>query len=83
MFLFKHQFNISPAMAKLIRESTNKSLERKLNVKKDLFDCVKKENTIDNIELNTNSVISKTNVLCTFFCLISFLAGYHYKSLQM
>jgi hypothetical protein len=82
MFALRSPFIGSPELVKYIRDSTNESIKRKINIKKE---DLKKEDLNNNIEINTDSndlTVSRTYFLCTFFSIISFLAGYQYKSLQ-
>ena len=73
MFAFNPTFKVTPALKKYIRDSTNKSIEKKLNKSKATFDST------DNVELTCN--LSKTLFIYSFF-ICSFLAGYQYKCLQ-
>lgn len=79
MLHLKPTFKISPTMSKYIFDCTNKSIERKLN-KSNLNPEI--ENPFIKIPNTEVAVVSKTLYLCSFFCIISFLAGYQFKSFQ-
>ena len=79
MFAFKPSLTINKEMAKYIQDCTNKSIERKLNLKKQLLESSNENN---NIELISNSGIKNTLIVCSFFSFISFLAGYHFKGIK-
>jgi hypothetical protein len=85
MFALRSPFIGSPDLIKYIRDSTNESIKRKINLKKE---DLKKEDSNINIKINTDLhgipdlTVSRTYFMCTFFSIISFLAGYKYKSLQ-
>lgn len=81
MFAFKPSLTINKEMAKYIQDCTNKSIERKLNLKKQLLES-SNENNNNNIELISNSGIKNTLIVCSFFSFISFLAGYHFKGIK-
>jgi hypothetical protein len=73
MLHLKPSFSVSSTMSKYIMDCTNKSMERRLNRQSDLL-----INNIDVSELD----VKKTFYICSFFSFISFLAGYHFKSIQ-
>lgn len=72
MLNLKPTFKITPSMSKYINDCTNKYIEQKFNKKKSFTDTF-------NTEVSVNS---KSIYFCSFFCIISFLAGYQFKSLQ-
>ena len=79
MFAFKPSLTINKEMAKYIQDCTNKSIERKLNLKKQLLESSNENN---NIKITSNSGIKNTLIVCSFFSFISFLAGYHFKGIK-
>jgi hypothetical protein len=72
----KPSLSVSTAMSKYIMDCTNKSMENR--IKK-----INKDFQPDKIVTDVYNVDVKNTIFaCTFFSFISFLAGYHFKSLQ-
>ena len=89
MIAIKPTLTVNKEMAKYIQDCTNKSLERKLNLKKQLLESRdinnisnNNNNSINKKELIYNSGMKNTFIVCSFFSFISFLAGYHFKSIK-
>jgi hypothetical protein len=83
MFAFKPSLTVNKEMAKYIQDCTNKSIERKINLKKQLLESKDyNNNNNNNIELISNSGFKNTLIVCSFFSFISFLAGYHFKGIK-
>ena len=74
MFNLKPTYPIAPDLLKYIRESTYKSIERKVNQSNPLTLSVPSD--------DDNSNVGKIIVLMTLAGFISFLAGYHYNTLK-
>jgi hypothetical protein len=83
MFAFKPSLTVNKEMAKYIQDCTNKSIERKINLKKQLDSNDFNNDLNNNIELTSNSGIKNTFIVCSFFSFISFLAGYHFKGVKL